>query len=72
MIGKRGPLQPKLFTYLRYNTELTRAGLDGLALTDVEPAHVQRLDSVEFVGDLQLVGKRVAERKVKAEQFADF
>jgi len=72
MIGKRGPLQPKLFTYLRYNAELTRSGLDKLGLSDVEPAHVQRLDSVEFVGDLQRVGKRVAERKVRAEHFADF
>lgn len=72
MIGKRGPLQPKLFTYLRYNAELTRAGLNELDLTDVEPTHVQQLDSVEFVGDLQRVGKRVAERKVKAEHFADF
>jgi len=72
MIGKRGPLQPKLFTYLRYNAELTRAGLNELDLTDVEPGHVQQLDSVEFVGDLQRVGKRVAERKVKAEHFAEF
>ena len=30
MIGKRGPVQPKLFTYVRYNAELTRAGLNGL------------------------------------------
>ena len=72
MIGKRGPLQPKLFTYLRYNAELTRAGLNELDLADVEPTHVQQLDSVEFVGDLQRVGKRVAERKVKAEHFADY
>jgi hypothetical protein len=72
MIGKRGPLQPKLFTYLRYNAELTRAGLNELDLTDVEPMHVQQLDSVKFVGDLQRVGKRVAERKVKADHFADF
>src|SRR5438132_2896504 len=70
MIGKRGPLQPKLFTYLRYNAELTRAGLNELDLTDVEPMHVQQLDSVKFVGDLQRVGKRMAERKIKADHFA--
>jgi hypothetical protein len=72
MIGKRGPLHPKLFTYLRYNAELTRTGLNELDLTGVEPTQVQQLDSVAFVGDLQRVGKRVAERKVKAEHFADF
>jgi patatin-like phospholipase/acyl hydrolase len=72
MIEKRGPVQPKLFTYVRYNAELTRAGLNELGLNDVEPTNVQQLDSVEFVEDLQRVGKAVAERKVQAEHFADF
>jgi patatin-like phospholipase/acyl hydrolase len=72
MVGKRGPVQPKLFTYMRYNAELTRHGLDELGLTDIEPKNVQQLDSVEFVGDLQRVGSTVAERKVKAEHFAGF
>jgi uncharacterized protein len=72
MIGKRGPLQAKLFTYVRYNAELTREGLDELGLNDVEPTNVQQLDSVEFVKDLQRVGEAVAERKVKAEHFAGF
>jgi hypothetical protein len=72
LIGKRGPVQTKLFTYVRYNAELTRAGLDGLGLNDVEPTNVQQLDSVEFVEDLQRVGKSVASRKVYAEHFADF
>jgi uncharacterized protein len=72
MIGKRGPTQHKLFTYVRYNAELTRAGLNELGLGDVEPTNVQQLDSVEFVKDLQRVGEAVAERKVKAEHFAGF
>jgi uncharacterized protein len=72
MIGKRGPTQHKLFTYVRYNAELTRAGLNELGLEDVEPTNVQQLDSVEFVKDLQRVGEAVAEHKVKAEHFAGF
>jgi Patatin-like phospholipase len=72
LIGKRGPVQNKLFTYVRYNAELTRAGLDELGLNDVEPTNVQQLDSVEFVQDLQRVGKSVASRKIHAEHFADF
>ena len=28
MIGKRGPVAPKLFTYVRYNAELTQRGLE--------------------------------------------
>jgi uncharacterized protein len=72
MVEKRGPVSPKLFTYLRYNAELTEEGLRALGLTDIEPKKVQQLDSVEFVGDLQRVGKAVAKQKVKAEHFADF
>jgi patatin-like phospholipase/acyl hydrolase len=72
MIGKKGPIVPKLFTYVRYNAELTRQGLDALGLNTVEPTKVQQLDSVEFIGDLQKVGKTVAEKKVKAEHFAAF
>jgi hypothetical protein len=72
MIGKRGPVQPKLFTYVRYNAELTYEGLLALGLNDIEPKNVQQLDSVEFVSDLQRIGKAVAEKKVGAEHFAAF
>jgi uncharacterized protein len=72
MVGKRGPLESKLFTYIRYNAELTREGLDSLKLKDIEPKNVQQLDSVEHVGALQRVGRAVAEQKVKTEHFAGF
>ncbi|MGH7930126.1 MAG: patatin-like phospholipase family protein, partial [Candidatus Binatia bacterium] len=72
MITKNGPVQPKLFTYLRYNAELTREGLNSMGLNDIEPAKVQQLDSIEFIADLQRVGRAVAEQKVKAEHFAGF
>jgi patatin-like phospholipase/acyl hydrolase len=72
MIGKRGPVEPKLFTYVRYNAELTYPGLLDLGCADVEAKKVQQLDSVEYVGDLQKVGRAVADRKVKAEHFAGF
>ena len=72
LIGKRGPAQPKLFTYLRYNAELTSKGLAELGLTDVRPEEVQKIDSVEHLDDLQLIGRTVAQRKVKIQDFADF
>ena len=40
-----GPVQPKLFTYMRYNAELTSAGLTALGLPRVVPEHVQEMDS---------------------------
>jgi len=36
------------------------------------PLNAQELDSVEFIGDLQKVGKTVAEKKIKAEHFQAF
>ena len=71
LVGAKGPVGPsKLFTYMRYNAELTREGLDALGLNDIDPKDVQKLDSVRNIDELQRVGKAVAERKVKLEHFA--
>lgn len=67
----RGPVSPKLFTYVRHNAELTREGLDSLGLRDIRPENVQMLDSVEYIADLQRVGKAVA-KKVSEKQFEGF
>jgi len=74
LIGSAGPLQreQKLFTYLRYNVELTREGLDALGCGDIKPEVVQPLDSVDGIPDLQRIGKRVAETKVKEQHFEGF
>jgi len=72
--GSAGPLAPaqKLFTYLRYNAELTREGLDALGCGNIEPGTVQRLDSVDGIPDLRAVGRAVVERKVREDHFAGF
>lgn len=72
MIGGHGPVAPKLFTYMRYNAELTRAGLDGLGLQNIDPSHVQALDSVQYVTELSRVGQAVAVQQIKPEHFAKF
>ena len=74
LIGCAGPLPrgDKLFTYLRYNAELTREGLDRLGCPDIEPRAVQKLNSIDGISDLQRVGRRVAETKLRDEHFADF
>jgi uncharacterized protein len=70
--GWRGPLESKLFTYVRYNAELTTDGLARLGINDIEPEHVQKLDSVKYKHELQRVGEAVASNKVKAEHFDGF
>jgi hypothetical protein len=72
LINKQGPVTPKLFTYLRYNAELTYRGLAELDLTDIQPEEVQKIDSVEHLDDLQRIGQAVAQQKVKIQDFAAF
>jgi len=74
LIGSAGPLQhgQKLFTYLRYNAELTREGLDALGCRDIKPEAVQQLDSIDGIPDLRRVGKEVAETKVLERHFEGF
>lgn len=71
LCGARGPVEPKLFTYVRYNAELSRAGLDQMGLPDVHPEAVQKLDSVAHMEELKRVGEAVA-RQVEAEHFQGF
>jgi uncharacterized protein len=74
LVGSVGPLQrgQKLFTYLRYNAELTRQGLDALGCRNIEPSSVQKMDSIDGIPDLQRVGRRVAENRVMERHFDGF
>ncbi|MGH3971250.1 MAG: hypothetical protein ACRDTV_24895, partial [Mycobacterium sp.] len=66
-----GLLEKRLFSYVRYNAELSRHGLDALGLPDLVPEEVQRLDSISHLGDLRRVGQAAA-RDVAVEHFAGF
>jgi predicted acylesterase/phospholipase RssA len=74
LISSSGPLaqEQKLFTYLRYNAELTREGLDALDCEHVVPEAVQKLDAIDAIPDLQKVGQAVAAKKVNAAHFERF
>jgi hypothetical protein len=66
------PADGKLFTYVRYNAELTRAGLDELNCHDIVPSRVQRLDSLEAVPELRAIGQAVAAQRVDPSLFSRF
>jgi patatin-like phospholipase/acyl hydrolase len=72
LVGVTGPVGQKLFTYLRYNAELTSEGLAALGLSGIEPKNVQKLDSIDYIPDLQRIGKAIGSMKVKEEHFANF
>jgi uncharacterized protein len=67
-----GPVQPKLFTYARYNAELTSSALQELGVGDIVPAYVQEMDSVAHIAELARVGRAVAEKKVLKAHFDGF
>jgi hypothetical protein len=73
LCGDSGPAGvPKLFTYARYEPGLSRAFLDGLDLHDLPLANVQQMDSVAYIDDLALLGKRYAERHFSPEHLEGF
>ena len=57
-------LRDPLFTYARYDMDLTRANLDALGFPDVPLNHVLPIDSVAHVDTLSAVGAAVADRVV--------
>lgn len=62
----------KLFTYLRYNAELTDEGFAALKIRGIAPKDVQALDSVDHIPELQVVGKAIADVEVKPTHFDGF
>jgi hypothetical protein len=72
LIGTRGPVTPRLFTYLRYDADTTRAGLDALGLADIDPDHVRQIDSTRHIEEIQRIGRAVARRQVLPEHFDGF
>ncbi len=55
----------KHFAYVRYDPELSQPGLDVLGLSDVDCTHVQKLDSVDHIDEIQRVGQTYAARHVE-------
>jgi len=72
LLGAAGPSIPKLFTYLRYNVELTDKGLSSIGCGDIAPDEVRQLDAIDAIPALRKVGRAVAATKVKPDHFERF
>ena len=71
LVDRSDPVQDdlgRLFSYARYNAELSTKWLEKRGLGDIDPANVSKLDSVEFIPDLIRVGEGLA-KEVKIEHF---
>lgn len=62
----------KLFTYLRYDPDVSQAGLKAINLNDVIAENVQVMDSVDHIPDIQRVGSSYAAKHVNIDQFNGF
>jgi patatin-like phospholipase/acyl hydrolase len=63
---------PKLFTYVRYDPDVSQPGLNELGLTAVKAENVQVMDSVKFIADIQRVGQAFAAKHVTLEHVGGF
>lgn len=60
------------FLYARYNPDVSRSGLDDLKLNEIDPDHVQALDEIKYIGEMQKVGSRYAAKFVDLTPFRRF
>jgi uncharacterized protein len=66
-----GAVDPKLFTYVRYDVKLTRSGLDSIGLREVRPEDIGPLDAFRQINALRRIGQAAAQN-VQREHFAKF
>ena len=66
-----GAVDPKLFTYVRYNVELSQSGLDAMGLGDIRMKDVGPLDAFRRIDALRRIGQAAA-GKVQKRHFAKF
>ncbi|VFU10510.1 patatin-like phospholipase family protein [Methylocella tundrae] len=72
LIDAQGLVAEKRFTYVRYNTELTRPGLDAVGCERIDPLPIRNLAAVSQIDALREVGRAVADWKVKVAHFDGF
>jgi hypothetical protein len=60
------------FLYARYNPDVSRSGLDALGLNKIDPDHVQALDQIEYIDEMQSVGREYAAKFVDMTPFQRF
>lgn len=64
-------MTPKLFTYLRYDVDLSRQGLDELGLSGLREEDLRTFDQIEHLPKLQQLGQALAQR-VLSGHYAGF
>jgi patatin-like phospholipase/acyl hydrolase len=66
------PAGTNLFSYMRFNAELSEQGLQQLGLHGIRPENVQMLDSIDHIDDLMRIGQTVAQTQLEPHHFDNF
>lgn len=61
-----------LFTYARYNVDLTSQGLASIGCEELIGRNLHRLDATDLIHDMQTVGRAVAKSRVRLDHFERF
>ncbi|MDP1711247.1 MAG: patatin-like phospholipase family protein [Candidatus Nanopelagicaceae bacterium] len=62
----------KQFTYVRYDPDVSQAGLNALSLNTVKAEKVQVMDSVKYISDIQRIGVLYAQKNVTLNHLHPF
>jgi patatin-like phospholipase/acyl hydrolase len=62
----------KLFSYVRYNPDVTTKGLQDLGLGDIRSSSVRVMDSVKSIDEMQRVGRTYADKYVNLKHLGSF
>lgn len=62
----------KQFTYVRYDPDMTQAGLKAIGRGDIQADHVQVMDSVKYIREIQSVGAAYAQKYVSLSHLGPF
>jgi hypothetical protein len=66
-----GTVSPKLFTYARYDVELSQSGLESVGVRGIPVSRIAGLDAIGAMEELRHIGEATA-AKVRKEHFAGF
>jgi uncharacterized protein len=72
LICQDGRGRPKMFTYLRYDADLSEQGLAQMGISEVDSKSVDSLDCIGAMEDLQKIGRAMAEKQLRLEDFKGF
>jgi hypothetical protein len=72
LAGAASSTVPKQFSYVRYDPDVSAAGLQALGLGDIRAEDVQVMDSVDHIPAIQKVGQAYAQKLMQRHHLRGF